>query len=107
MSRSLLSWGSSTKPPGRSSTRPSLPLVGDESGDRDIFVSASTTYQRDPRHNSGHGAGRPEPGLKCLFEMERTGIEPVASDLQIPGFSVELGQVGSTTAKLRRQRAIE
>jgi hypothetical protein len=32
--------------------------------------------------------------------MERTGIEPVTSDLQIPGFSVELGQVRLINAKL-------
>src|SRR5439155_15871237 len=54
------------------------------------------------RDNSGHGAVRPEPGLKCLFEMERTGIEPVASDLQIPGSSVELGQIRSISVTLRR-----
>ena len=32
--------------------------------------------------------------------MERTGIEPVASDLQIPESGVELGQVGLIKAKL-------
>ena len=36
-----------------------------------------------------------------LLLMERTGIEPVASDLQIPGSSVELGQIRSVNAKLR------
>jgi hypothetical protein len=33
--------------------------------------------------------------------MERTGIEPVTSDLQKPGFSAELGQVRLIKAKLR------
>jgi hypothetical protein len=41
------------------------------------------------------------------LRVERTGIEPVTSDLQIPGFSVELGQVGSVNAMLCRLRAIE
>jgi hypothetical protein len=38
--------------------------------------------------------------------VERTGIEPVTSGLQIPGFSVELGQIRSIKTKLRRLRAI-
>jgi hypothetical protein len=33
--------------------------------------------------------------------MERTGIEPVASDLQIPGSEARLGQVRSVNAMLR------
>ncbi len=33
--------------------------------------------------------------------MERTGIEPVTSDLQIPGFDPRLGQIRSVNAKLR------
>jgi len=32
--------------------------------------------------------------------MERTGIEPVTSDLQIPGFEARLGQVRLVKAKL-------
>src|SRR4051812_46185215 len=32
--------------------------------------------------------------------MERTGIESVTSDLQIPGFKGELGQIGLFKAKL-------
>ena len=39
--------------------------------------------------------------------MERTGIEPVTSDLQIPGFIVELGQIRSIKVKLRRLGAVE
>ena len=39
--------------------------------------------------------------------MERTGIEPVASDLQIPGSNVELGQIRSIKAMLRRLRSVE
>src|SRR6266511_5086604 len=33
--------------------------------------------------------------------MERTGIEPVTSDLQIPGSAARLGQIRSVNAKLR------
>jgi hypothetical protein len=33
--------------------------------------------------------------------MERTGIEPVTSDLQIPGAEAKLGQIRSVKAKLR------
>src|SRR6266508_6630543 len=32
--------------------------------------------------------------------MERTGIEPVTADLQIPGFEARLGQIRSVRAKL-------
>jgi hypothetical protein len=35
-----------------------------------------------------------------FFEMERTGIEPVTSDLQIPGYESRLGQIRSIKAKL-------
>ncbi len=42
-----------------------------------------------------------------LLPLERTGIEPVTSDLQIPGSSVELGQVRSITAKLRWLGAVK
>jgi hypothetical protein len=33
--------------------------------------------------------------------MERTGIEPVTSDLQIPGFEARLGQIRLVNVKLR------
>jgi hypothetical protein len=33
--------------------------------------------------------------------MERTGIEPVTSDLQLPDFKARLGQIRSVNAKLR------
>src|SRR6266511_4041110 len=33
--------------------------------------------------------------------MERTGIEPVTSDLQIPGYEPRLGQIRSVKAKVR------
>jgi len=39
--------------------------------------------------------------------MERTGIEPVTSGLQIPGFEARLGQVRSVNAKLRWLREVE
>jgi hypothetical protein len=39
--------------------------------------------------------------------MERTGIEPVASDLQIPDFKARLGQIRSVNAKLRWLREVE
>jgi hypothetical protein len=35
-----------------------------------------------------------------MSEMERTGIEPVTSDLQIPGFEARLGQIRLVKAKL-------
>jgi hypothetical protein len=47
------------------------------------------------------------PRVCCFFEMERTGIEPVTSDLQISGFEPRLGQVRSVNAKLRRLREVE
>jgi hypothetical protein len=37
----------------------------------------------------------------CFVEMERTGIEPVASDLQIPGSEPRLDQMRSVNAMLR------
>jgi hypothetical protein len=40
-------------------------------------------------------------GVCWLFEMERTGIEPVTSGLQTPGFEPRLGQIRSVNAKLR------
>jgi hypothetical protein len=39
--------------------------------------------------------------------MERTGIEPVTSDLQNPGFTVELGQMRLIKAKLRQLGGVE
>src|SRR5256885_13227971 len=39
--------------------------------------------------------------------MERTGIEPVTSDLQIPGFRARLGQIRSVNVKLRWLGAVE
>jgi hypothetical protein len=39
--------------------------------------------------------------------MERTGIEPVTSDLQIPGFEARLGQIRSVRAKLRWLREVK
>jgi hypothetical protein len=35
-----------------------------------------------------------------LLPLERTGIEPVTSDLQIPGFEARLGQIRLVKAKL-------
>jgi hypothetical protein len=37
----------------------------------------------------------------AMSVMERPGIEPVTSGLQIPGFEPRLGQVRSVKAKLR------
>src|SRR6266496_1047194 len=39
--------------------------------------------------------------------MERTGIEPVTSGLQIPGSEARLGQIRSVKAKLRRLRELK
>jgi hypothetical protein len=39
--------------------------------------------------------------------VERTGIEPVTSDLQIPGFEARLGQIRSVNAMLRWLREVE
>jgi hypothetical protein len=40
-------------------------------------------------------------GAACdEHEMERTGIEPVASDLQIPGYEARLSQIRSVSVKL-------
>jgi hypothetical protein len=41
------------------------------------------------------------PRVLLLLRMERTGIEPVTSDLQIPDFKPRLGEVRSVQAKLR------
>jgi hypothetical protein len=45
--------------------------------------------------------------MRIFLKMERTGIEPVTSGLQIPGINVELGQITSIKAKLRWFDAIE
>jgi hypothetical protein len=57
-----------------------------------------------PRHirPANRSLDRVGPCLPCLLltRMERTGIEPVATDLQIPGFEARLGQIRSVKAKL-------
>ena len=58
-------------------------------------------------HDGSCSSDNGRPRVCSLFEMERTGIEPVASDLQIPGFSVELGQIRSVRSKLRWFGAVE
>jgi hypothetical protein len=44
---------------------------------------------------------------KAFLRVERTGIEPVTSGLQIPDNSVRLGQIRSIKAKLRWLREVE
>src|SRR4051794_7236060 len=51
-------------------------------------------------HLSAVRIGDDDLEFGSLLRMERTGIEPVASDLQIPGSTVELGQVRLIKAKL-------
>jgi hypothetical protein len=46
-------------------------------------------------------------GFCRLAKVERTGIEPVTSDLQIPDSEARLAQVKSANGKLCRLRAIE
>jgi hypothetical protein len=40
------------------------------------------------------------PDLCLLLRMERTGIEPVTSGLQIPGFEARFGQIRLVNVKL-------
>jgi hypothetical protein len=64
-----------------------------------------------PRHirPANRSLDRVGPCLPCLLltRMERTGIEPVAFDLQIPDFKERLDQIRSVNAKLCRLREIE
>jgi hypothetical protein len=46
-------------------------------------------------------------GFCRLAKMERTGIEPVTSDLQIPDYEPRLGQIRSVNVKLCRLREVE
>ena len=74
-------------------------------------VPSSRTNSIAERHARRMARCRSGRGLLAPFAfdpaMERTGIEPVASDLQIPGFSVELGQIRSVRSKLRWFGAVE
>jgi hypothetical protein len=61
-----------------------------------------------PRHIPDHPEASTAIAPTRLFvEMERTRIEPVTSDLQIPGSEAKLGQVRSVKAKLCRLRQVE
>src|SRR6266511_4240500 len=65
---------------------------------------------RRPRRVCAGYRSRPrkrKPALTGPSAVERTGIEPVASDLQIPGFEARLGQIRSVKAKLCWFDAVE
>jgi hypothetical protein len=64
------------------------------------------------RLDAGHASAR-QPAARARSprsmpnKVERTGIEPVTSDLQVPGFEARLGQIRSVNAKLRWLREVE
>jgi hypothetical protein len=85
---------------------------------RGQILGSSGAYHDNPHAVLWTKRSRAGPGLKdlpyrqrevvnvigaclLLLRVERTGIEPVTSDLQIPGFEPRLGQVRSVNAMLR------